>query len=160
MKHALFLCTHNSARSILAEGLLRHLAGDRWIAHSAGSAPSGRVNPNAIAALKAIGAETHDLRSKNWDEFSHHDAPVMDLVVTVCDNAAGETCPLWLGHPLTVHWGFADPSAIEGDATAVGAAFEQTRERIAERLQNFLALPFDELERGQLAQRLQQLAGL
>ncbi len=159
MKHALFLCTHNSARSILAEGLLRHLASDCWIAHSAGSAPSGRVNPNAIAALETIGADTGNLRSKNWDEFSRNDAVVMDLVVTVCDNAAGETCPLWLGHPLTVHWGFADPSAISGDADAVRAAFEQTRDRIAERLKQFLALPFDALPRDELAGRLQQLAG-
>jgi arsenate reductase (thioredoxin) len=157
MKHALFLCTHNSARSILAEGLLRHLAGDRWIAHSAGSAPSGRVNPAALEALQAIGADTTGLRSKSWDEFSAAGAPEMDLVVTVCDNAAGEVCPLWLGHPLTVHWGFADPSAARGDAATVRAAFAHTRELIAERLRAFLALPFDALGRDELQVQLQRL---
>jgi arsenate reductase len=158
--HVLILCTHNSARSILAEAMLNHLAaktGADVRAHSAGSAPSGRVNPLAIAVLEAAGVSTRGLRSKSWDEYARPDAPVMRIVVTVCDSAAGETCPVWPGHPVRVHWGYPDPSTATGDEDARRAAFERTRLAIGERMSRLLELPLATLDDASLGRALQAL---
>lgn len=146
----LFLCTHNSARSILSEALANHLGEGRVEAFSAGSQPSGRVNRNALAALRALGISTDGLHSKSWDEFARPGAPPMDLVVTVCGNAAREACPVWQGSPQAVHWGYQDPSNAPGGPDAVAAAFLDTARRIAERLQNYFT---QELPAGGLTRR-------
>ena len=143
----LFLCTHNSARSILAEGLVNQLGKGRFRGFSAGSQPSGRVNPLALETLQSLGYDTSGMTSKSWDVFERPDTPQMDFVITVCDTAAGEACPIWPGHPVTAHWGFADPSAVEGDASAKRQAFSRTAIAIADRLRLFLSLPIDKLDR-------------
>ncbi len=139
--NVLFLCTGNTARSILAEAILRTLGGDRFNAYSAGSQPKGVVNPLAIRALKAAGFSTDGLRSKSWDEFATPDAPPMDFILTVCDNAAGEACPFWPGRPASAHWGIADPAAIEGTETERQAAFQLAFEHMKARIAAFVALP-------------------
>ena len=142
--HVLVLCTHNSARSVLGEAMLNHHAARLGVdvrGHSAGSAPSGRVNPLALAALADAGVATTGVRSKSWDEFASPDAPRMRVVITVCDSAAGETCPLWPGHPVKVHWGYPDPSNAAGDEAARRAAFDVTRQAIGYRMLQLLALP-------------------
>lgn len=146
----LFLCTHNSARSILSEALANHLGEGRVVAFSAGSQPSGRVNPNALATLRALGIRTEGLGSKSWDEFARPGAPAMDLVVTVCGNAAREACPVWPGSPQAVHWGYEDPSDAPGGPDAVAAAFQDTARRMAQRLHDYFA---DRLPVGALAPR-------
>jgi arsenate reductase len=141
--NVLVLCTHNSARSVLAEAMLNHWAdrlGKNVRAYSAGSAPSGRINPHAIGALEGIGIVTAGLRSKSWDEFARPDAPEMRVVITVCDRAAAEPCPYWPGSPVNVHWGYADPSNAP-DAEKKHA-FELTRQAIAYRMLQLVALPF------------------
>lgn len=141
--NVLILCTHNSARSVLAEAMLNHWAdrlGKTVRAYSAGSAPSGRINPHAIGALEGIGIVTTELRSKSWDEFAQPDAPKMRVVITVCDSAAAEPCPYWPGSPVNVHWGYADPSNAP-DAEKWNA-FELTRQAIAYRMLQLVALPF------------------
>ena len=143
----LFLCTGNSARSILAEGLANHLSAGRLHAYSAGSQPMGRVNPLALDTLRELGCATDGMSSKSWDVFATPDAPPMDFVVTVCDSAAGEACPYWPGAPVTAHWGFADPSHVEGDDATRRAAFAKTAQDIAHRLRLFLSLPLDKLDR-------------
>ncbi len=143
------LCTGNSARSIMAEGLFNVLGQGRFKAYSAGSKPAGQVNPYAIDQLKTIGyprPEDPPLRSKSWDEFAGPDAPIMDFVITVCDNAAGEVCPVWPGSPVTAHWGFPDPAAVEGDHTTKWRAFFNVFEQIKKRVQLFLALPIESLD--------------
>jgi len=154
----LFLCTGNSARSILAESLLRAIAGDRFVAHSAGSRPAGRVHPRVVAYLKAHGLPTDALRSKGWDEFAAAGAPPLDFVVTVCDNAAGEACPVWPGHPATAHWGLPDPAAARTDADADNtiAAVAHT---LTTRLRLLASLPVDKLDRLSLQARLRELGG-
>ncbi len=147
--HVLILCTHNSARSVLAEAMLNHHAtrlGADVRAHSAGSAPSGRVNPLALAVLAEAGVATTGVRSKSWDEFAGPDAPRMRVVITVCDSAAGETCPLWPGHPVKVHWGYPDPSNAAGDEAARRAAFDVTRQAIGYRMLQLLALPLETMD--------------
>ena len=141
--NVLFLCTHNSARSILAEALLNHLGQGRFKAYSAGSSPreSQRPNPLAIETLAQAGLPVEGLYSKSWDEFAKPDAPKMDLVITVCDNAAGEVCPYWPGQPATAHWGYADPSAVDGDDDQKREAFNQTLHRMRRRLEIFVNLP-------------------
>ena len=141
--NVLFLCTHNSARSILAEAALNHLGGGRFKAWSAGSSPRENQQPNTLAlkALQLAGISTEGLRSKSWDEFAGADAPKMDLIITVCDNAAGETCPYWPGHPATANWGYADPSLVEGTTEQRLAAFQQTLHAIRHRLDLLIALP-------------------
>ena len=145
--NVLFLCTHNSARSILAEAALNHLGKGRFKAWSAGSSPRENQQPNPLAlkALQLAGISTEGLRSKSWDDFAGADAPKMDLIITVCDNAAGETCPYWPGHPATAHWGYADPSLVEGTEEQRLAAFQHTLHAIRHRLDLLIALPADKL---------------
>ena len=156
--HVLFLCTHNSARSILAEALLNHLGRGRFVAHSAGSQPRGEPNPLALRVLREAGVPTDGLASKSWDVFGTPDAPKMDLVITVCDNAAGETCPYWPGQPATAHWGYADPSAAEGDEAERLAAFHRTMIAIRQRLELLANLPPAALDRLALQQTARQLS--
>ena len=153
--HVLILCTHNSARSVLAEGMLNHLARQRGLdvqAHSAGSTPSGRINPFALEALQRAGVDVSGVRSKSWDEFAAPGAPEMRIVITVCDSAAAETCPYWPGSPVTVHWGYPDPSNAEPERKA--QAFELTRQAIGYRLLQLLELPLDQLSNAELQARL------
>jgi arsenate reductase (thioredoxin) len=158
--HILILCTHNSARSVLAEGMLNHLAaklGKDVRAHSAGSAPSGRINPFALEVLQAAGVATAGLRSKSWDEFSADGAPALSIVITVCDSAAAESCPVFFGgqgQPVKVHWGYPDPSNAEGGVDARRRAFELTRQAMGYRMLQMLALPLEALDRPGLLQAL------
>ncbi|GAB3502098.1 arsenate reductase ArsC [Curvibacter fontanus] len=145
--NVLFLCTHNSARSILAEATLNHIGGGRFKAWSAGSSPRENQQPNPLGlqVLQAVGIDTSGLRSKNWDEFAGANAPRMDLIITVCDNAAGEVCPIWPGHPATAHWGYADPSEVQGTQEQKLEAFRQTLLSIRRRLDLLVNLPQDKL---------------
>lgn len=151
--HVLILCTHNSARSVLAEGMLNHLAarlGRDVRAHSAGSAPSGRINPFALEALRNAGIDTGAFRSKRWDEFSADGAPPLSIVITVCDSAAAESCPVFFGaqgEPVKVHWGYPDPSNAEGGDDGKRRAFELTRQALGYRMLQLLALPLESLDR-------------
>ncbi|HYD96010.1 MAG TPA: arsenate reductase ArsC [Noviherbaspirillum sp.] len=142
----LFLCTGNSARSIMAEALVTTMGGSRFRGYSAGSHPTGRVNPYAIEQVRAAGYPVENLRSKSWDEFAGPDAPRMDFIVTVCDNAAGEACPVWPGHPVSAHWGFEDPAAVEGSDEEKRAAFGKVFAQIAGRMKTFVDLPVDRLD--------------
>ena len=142
----LFLCTGNSARSILAEGLVNHLSEGRFRGYSAGSHPAGQVNPLALETLSSLGCDTKGMSSKSWDLFTGPNAPQMDFIITVCDSAAGEACPYWPGSPMTAHWGFPDPSNVEGDEDAKRAAFARTAQAIAHRLRLFLSLPMEKLD--------------
>lgn len=144
--HVLFVCTGNSARSVMAEALLRHLGVGRFVAHSAGSHPAGRVHPLALSTLEALHLPTEGLRSKSWNEFSGPDAPALDFVFTVCDNAAGEVCPVWPGQPVTAHWGVADPGHHAGDDAARRRAFLDTALLLKRRIELMLALPLTSLE--------------
>ncbi|WP_240906173.1 arsenate reductase ArsC [Thermomonas sp. HDW16] len=153
----LFLCTGNSARSILAEGLVNHLSNGRFKGYSAGSQPMGRVNPLAIETLQQLGCDTSGMSSKSWDVFAGENAPKMDFVITVCDSAAGEACPYWPGTPMTAHWGFADPSHVEGDDETKRLAFAKTAQAIAHRLRLFLSLPMDKLDTLSLQRELRQI---
>ena len=137
----LFLCTGNSARSIMAEALVTTLSHHRFKGFSAGSHPSAAVNPFAIEQIKKTGYPTETLRSKSWDEFAQKDAPHMDFIITVCDNAAGETCPLWLGHPVSAHWGFEDPASAQGTDAEKRRVFETIYAQIVGRINAFLSLP-------------------
>lgn len=154
----LFLCTANSARSILAEATLNHVGGDRFRAYSAGSQPAGRVNPNAVAQLERTGIATAGLRSKAWDEFEGPDAPAFDLVVTVCDSAAQEPCPVFFGDFVRAHWGLPDPAGVHGDDQALTRAFAKTHEIIRRRLDALVALPVEDLGRDELAAALKDIA--
>jgi arsenate reductase (thioredoxin) len=153
----LVLCTGNSARSILAEALFNTLGAGRFKAHSAGSHPTGRVNPFAIEQVCALGYPVEGLRSKSWDEFAQADSPRMDFIVTVCDNAAGEVCPLWPGQPVTAHWGFPDPAAVVGSDEVKRAAFAQTLRQIRNRVQLFLSLPLETLDRMAIESRMRAI---
>jgi arsenate reductase len=144
--HVLFICTGNSARSILAEGLLNSLGKGRFKAWSAGSQPRGEVNPYALAELRSLGIATEGYRSKSWDEFAAPGAPVMDFVFTVCDSAAGEVCPFWPGQPMTAHWGMPDPAAVEGTDAMKARAFHDTAITIKRRLELMMALPLQSLD--------------
>ncbi len=158
--NVLFLCTHNSARSILAEAMLNHLGHGRFKAYSAGSSPRENQQPNPLAleTLQKAGIATEGLHSKSWDVFGQADAPHMDLVITVCDNAAGEVCPFWPGHPATAHWGYADPSEAPGGEDAQRAAFSHTLMQIGQRLELLVSLPSSALERLSLEQTARDLA--
>ena len=153
----LILCTGNSARSIMAEAIINTLGAGRFVAHSAGSQPAGRVHPLALEKLSAIGYPTAQLRSKSWDELAATDAPQMDFIITVCDNAAGETCPLWPGQPISAHWGFPDPAAVQGSEAEQRAAFEQVFQRITQRVRLLLDLPLASLDALAIRRELQNI---
>lgn len=143
MKNVLFVCTANSARSVLGEAILRHEGEGRFETYSAGSTPRGMINPDALTCIERHGLPTVGFRSKSWDEFAGPDAPKMDLIVTVCDSAAGESCPVWPGHPLVVHWGIPDPAGVEGDDATRAAAFDLAYESMHRRISAMLALGDD-----------------
>lgn len=145
--NVLFLCTGNSARSILAEVLLNSLGRGRFRAYSAGSRPAGRVNPFAVELMQAVGLPTEGLRSKGWEEFGSETAPHMDFVLTVCDQAAGEACPIWPGHPLTAHWGVPDPAAVEGCDADKRRAFREAATVLRRRIELLVSLPIETLDR-------------
>lgn len=162
--HVLILCTHNSARSVLAEGMLNHWAGRLGVdvrAHSAGSAPSGRINPFALEVLRDAGVDTHGFRSKSWDEFTTSDAPPLSVVITVCDSAAAEACPAFFGgqgQPVKAHWGYPDPSVAEGGDEGRHRAFESTRQAIGYRMLQLLRLPLSTMDRAELQRALADIA--
>lgn len=155
--NVLFLCTGNSARSILAEALLNRIGKGKFRAYSAGSMPKGEVNPAALSLLTQLGYPTGDFRSKSWDEFAQPGAPELHFVFTVCDNAAGEVCPVWPGQPITAHWGVPDPAAVEGSPAEIAAAFAETYRQLGRRLEPFVSLPVASLERATLQQRLKDI---
>jgi arsenate reductase len=155
--NVLFLCTGNSARSILAEAILNTLGAGKFRAFSAGSQPKGQVNPHTLALLSSLGYETADLRSKSWSEFARPGAPVLDFVFTVCDNAACETCPVWPGQPMTAHWGVPDPAEATGSEAQVALAFRDAYRMLEQRIAVFAALPIRSLDALSLQQRLKQI---
>ena len=156
--NVLILCTGNSARSILGEALINHLGGGRFAGFSAGSTPKGKVHPLALRLLEQLGLPTAGMRSKSWDEFAASGAPPLDFVFTVCDNAAGETCPVWFGAPMQAHWGIPDPAAVEGTEAQKLAAFRQAFEELERRIKGFMSLPLESIDRAELQQRLRALA--
>jgi arsenate reductase len=154
--NVLVLCTGNSARSILAEVLFNTLGKGRFKAWSAGSKPAGRVNPGALAWLQEHGYAVEGLRSKSWDEFAAPGAPEFDFIFTVCDNAAGEVCPIWPGHPMTAHWGIPDPAHVEGDE-ARRVAFRQAAQQLARRIELFMQLPIEKLDKLALKEKMAEI---
>ena len=158
--NVLFLCTHNSARSILAEALLNDMGKDEFKAYSAGSRPRENQQPNPLGLqiLQKAGISIEGLRSKSWDEFASADAPKMDLIITVCDNAAGEVCPIWPGHPATAHWGYADPSEGDGSDAEKLEAFRKTMHAMKRRMEILISLPKDKLEKRVLQGTARDLA--
>jgi protein-tyrosine-phosphatase/N-acetylglutamate synthase-like GNAT family acetyltransferase len=153
----LILCTGNSARSILGEALVNHWGGGRFIGYSAGSSPKGRVHPIAMELLTQMKMPTAQLRSKSWDEFARPDAPRLDFVFTVCDNAAGEACPVWPGQPISAHWGVDDPAAVEGSETDRWLAFRRAFREIERRVEAFTSLPIASLDRARLQERVREI---
>src|SRR4249920_4005120 len=158
--NVLFLCTGNSARSILAEAYLNTAGAGRFRAYSAGSHPAGKVNPFAVELLQKRGISTEGLRSKSWDEFAGPGAPALDFVFTVCDNAAGEACPLWPGQPVTAHWGVPDPAAATGSAAEISLAFKDAYRMLSQRIGVFAALPLRSLDRMSLQAKLKDIGRL
>jgi len=159
--NVLILCTHNSARSVLSEGMLNHWAnalGKDVRAFSAGSAPSGRLNPFALEALGGAGIDTSGYRSKSWDEFTGPEAPEMRIVITVCDSAAAETCPYWPGSPVQMHWGYPDPSNALGGDEGKRAAFELTRQAVGYRMLQLLQLPLETMSNAELQKALEEIS--
>ncbi|MBC7522809.1 MAG: arsenate reductase ArsC [Sandarakinorhabdus sp.] len=155
IQNVLFLCTGNSARSILGEMLLNHRGAGRFRAWSAGSQPKGKVHPMALEVLADLGVPTPRARSKNWDEFAAPDAPVFDFITTVCDNAAGETCPIWPGHPMTAHWGLEDPADVTGAGQK--PAFEAAARQLGNRIDLLLAMPVGDTDAAAARRRLQAI---
>lgn len=156
--NVLFLCTGNSARSILAESILTSLGAERFRAFSAGSFPKGEINPHALQLLGHLGFPTTGLRSKSWDEFAAAGAPDMDIVITVCDAAAEETCPVWPGHPAVAHWGIPDPAAVQGSEVEKMAAFREAFHVLETRIRLLLALPLASVDRLAVQQHLHSIA--
>lgn len=154
----LFLCTGNSARSIIAEAMLNASSDDRFEAYSAGSHPNGSVNPLAIQELERLRIPTDGLRSKSWDEFAKPGAPEMDFVITVCDNAAGEVCPVWPGQPISAHWGMADPTAVEGEEQTRLKAFRDVAVMAKRRIEIMKSLPLDRLDRLAIQKQVRDIA--
>jgi arsenate reductase len=152
--NVLFLCTGNSARSIMAEAILNREGRGRFRAFSAGSQPKGAVNPHAVALLTSLDHAASGFRSKNWDEFAVSGAPEMDFIFTVCDDAAGEVCPIWPGHPATAHWGIPDPAKATGTPAEIQLAFDQAYRMLATRIAVFLSLPIEKLDRAALHKHL------
>ena len=155
--NVLFLCTGNTARSILAEGILRSEGIGRFRAYSAGSQPKGAVNPFAVETLEAFGYAADGLSSKSWSDFAGHKAPQMDFIITVCDNAAGETCPVWPGHPATAHWGIEDPAAVEGSDVEKRKAFNLAFKYLKNRIDLLLATPLNRLDKMATQKRLAEI---
>ncbi len=155
--NVLFVCTGNSARSILAEGLLNHFARGRFAAYSAGSHPSGTVNPFTLTTLQALHIPTDGFRSKSWGEFAQSGASTLDFVFTVCDNAAGEMCPVWPGQPMTAHWGVSDPAAVEGSDEVKAQAFMSTAITLRRRIELMLSLPIKSLDSMAIQRELKQI---
>jgi arsenate reductase len=155
--NVLFLCTGNSARSIMAEAILQRFGGGKFNAFSAGSQPKGAVHPEAIALLTRLNFNTSAFRSKNWDEFAAPGAPALDFVFTVCDSAAGEVCPVWPGQPMTAHWGIPDPAAVEGSSVDIARAFANAYGALQNRIAVFVNLPFEGLDRLSLQARLDSI---
>jgi arsenate reductase len=158
--NVLFLCTGNSARSIMAEALLNHWGEGRFRAFSAGSHPKGQVHPLALEMLQRMHLPTAGFRSKSWDEFATPDAPPLDFVFTVCDNAAKETCPIWPGQPMTAHWGISDPAAVEGSDEAKLRAFRTTYRELDARIKIFASLRFDQLDQMSLQRQLDEIGDM
>lgn len=158
--NVLFLCTGNSARSILAEAILGKAGKGSFRTYSAGSFPKGKVHPQALALLNSLKFDTGGFRSKSWNEFSGRDAPVLDFVFTVCDNAANEVCPVWPGQPMTAHWGVPDPAAVVGSPAEVGAAFADTYRMLNNRIAVFTSLPLDKLDRMSLTKKLREIGSM
>ncbi|MBB3398318.1 arsenate reductase ArsC [Rhizobium sp. BK060] len=158
--NVLFLCTGNSARSILAESILNAEGKGRFKAYSAGSQPKGKVNPYALKELQAQGYPSTGFRSKGWDEFAEPGAPEMDFIFTVCDSAAGEACPVWIGHPMTAHWGVEDPAAVEGSEVDKGRAFAQAARFLKNRITAFLSLPLSSIDKLALETHLHQIGAM
>ncbi|WP_340646296.1 arsenate reductase ArsC [Phenylobacterium sp.] len=155
--NVLFLCTGNSARSIMAEALMNHLGAEHFRAFSAGSMPKGEVNPHALPLVRTLGFRDEDFRSKPWDEFAVAGAPVLDFVITVCDNAAGEVCPVWPGQPITAHWGVPDPAAATGSQAEIAVAFRDAARQLRTRIELLLALPTAQLDRMSLQRRVRDI---
>jgi arsenate reductase len=155
--NVLFLCTGNSARSIMAEAILNHKGEGGFMAYSAGSHPTGTPRPEALKQLESVGISTEGLRSKSWDEFSVPDAPRMDFVFTVCDNAANEACPLWPGQPMTAHWGIPDPAAVKGEPEEVDRAFRDAFVVLDRRIGLFLSLPFSSLQQLSIQREIERI---
>lgn len=155
--NVLFLCTGNSARSILAEAIMNKVGAGRFKAYSAGSFPKGEVHPESIALLERLGFDTEFARSKNWDEFAGADAPKMDFVFTVCDEAANEACPVWPGQPVSAHWGIPDPAAVDGTQSEVSLAFSDAYRMMNNRISIFAALPLDSIDRMALQPKLDEI---
>jgi arsenate reductase len=155
--NVLFLCTHNSARSVIAEAILNKTGQGRFRAFSAGSAPRGAVNPRTIALLAGLGHDTSGFRSKSWDEFAKAGAPDFDFVITVCDDAAGEACPVWPGKPMTAHWGIADPSQATGTEAEIAFAFKDAYRMLQRRIEAFVALPLASLDKLTLQARMKEI---
>ena len=153
----LFLCTGNSARSVIAESIMNRVGEGKFVAYSAGSMPTGKVNPNALDLLARLDFPTSGLRSKSWDEFAAPGAPELDFIITVCDNAAGEVCPIWPGKPMTAHWGIPDPAAVEGSPVEIKAAFNDAFRVLNNRLTLFANLPFDKLDGLSLKRRMDEI---
>lgn len=153
----LFLCTGNSARSVIAEALMNRLGKGRFQAFSAGSMPKGQINAHATPIVESLGFKASDFRSKSWDEFAAPGAPKLDFVITVCDDAAGEVCPIWPGQPMTAHWGIPDPAAVTGSEAVIGAAFAEACRQLTNRINLFLALPMESVDRMSLQARLREI---
>lgn len=153
----LFLCTGNSARSILAEALTNSLGGGRWRAASAGSRPTGRVNPHALDTLRRHGLPVDGFASRSWDEFGESGAPEFDIVITVCDDAAGESCPVWPGAPVTVHWGIEDPAAVRGSTVEIAQAFDRAYVGLRRRIEAMIELPLEKLDAAGCRRALQAI---
>jgi arsenate reductase len=155
--NVLFLCTGNSARSIMAEAILNKLGHGKFHAYSAGSQPKGRVNPQTIQLLQSLGYDTSSFRSKSWTEFAEPGAPALDFAFTVCDNAAGETCPVWPGQPMTAHWGVPDPAEAKGSPAEIALAFKDAYRMLFQRIGVFTALPIRSLDQLSLQMRLKEI---
>ena len=158
--NVLFLCTGNSARSIMAEAILNKVGAGKFRAYSAGSQPKGRVHPETLKLLQSLGYDTSDYRSKSWGEFANRGAPLLDFVFTVCDNAAGEACPLWPGQPMTAHWGIPDPAEAKGNPAEVALAFKDAYRMLNQRIEIFTALPIRSLDRLNLLKRLKEIGNM
>jgi arsenate reductase len=155
--NVLFLCTANSARSIIAEAILNKIGAGKFHAFSAGSHPRGQINPHALQLLQTLGYDTSSFRSKSWSEFADPGAPLLDFVFTVCDNAAGELCPVWPGQPMTAHWGVPDPALATGSSAEIALAFKDTYRMLNQRIGIFAALPFCSLDRLSLQKKLRDI---